>query len=370
MAQLLAGAMEPDEEQANPVASPKKPTPPTKSKDTPKGDSSKGADDDDTAESGISDEEEHEPGDGPVLSEDEPATEDDDDDSTEAEGEADDPGKQGNGIDKATQAKLFKLREARRELQEQLKAKDEQLKKVEERVAALAQGDAAKAVAFDGFFSGVKTEEELQSSESWLEQRLAYLEDNEEGFFETDGNGGEVERDAKWIKQQRRAVLAELKRVPAIRQTLETVATRQKDSTERARKLYPFVFNVSSKFHDGVLELAKETPELSSAPNKALLLGRLRIAQLVESGEYTLVPKVKPKAGTTAKAVSDPEPEPGISARKPASQRSSASPAATARTNQQPNPAANPQPKRGSVDSRSADALDWALDLVGGGASH
>jgi len=213
-------------------------------------------------------------------------------------------------------------------------------------------------VQFDGVFRNDKTLEDLNRSAEWLEQRAAFLEDNDDGFTEVDSvSNEEVDRDPRWIKQQLRAVRNELKRVPQLTAALESNLQRQTQSTEKAKKAYPFVFDTASKRHALVLDLIKEHPELQSSPARSLLLGRLALAKLVEDKEYVLVPKSKLTAATlpaNGKATAAP------AVRREVSRESAASPALAPTS---PRRAAVETPR--VISSRSNDALSWMESIVG-----
>jgi hypothetical protein len=63
-----------------------------------------------------------------------------------------------------------------------------------------------------------------------------------------------------------------------------------------------------------VLDLVSETPALNKLPNKAVLLGRLAVGKMVESGKFMLVPKTAKKTdksvGATAAAPAKASPAP------------------------------------------------------------
>ena len=289
--------------------------------------------------------------DKPLLGEDDAEEDDAADDDAEADEDED-----AEGADKAQKAlskKLFQAREAKRQLKTQLEAAQTRAKELEEQVAKITTAPAAPR--FDGFFADAKTLDDLAAKESWLEQRAAQLEDNDTGFTEVAAaSNEETEREPQWIKQQLRAVRAELKRLPTLRAAMETTLQRSQQSAEKAKKVYPFVFDPASKHHAMVLDLIKEHPELQASPERSLLLGRLAIAKLVESKAYVLVPKGKAALATPAAAVAPAQAKPAPVARPAVS----ASPVSPARS---PSPA--PLPK--VLSSRSQDAENWMLGVVG-----
>jgi len=315
-----------------------------------------GPEESDTALTAESDEDE----DGPLLveeDEDDAETTDEDDDDAE-DASAEDAAQ--TQSQKATLKKLFQAREAKRQLKTQLEDATKQTEELKSKLASLTSGLTTAAVQFDGVFRNDKTLEDLNKSADWLEQRAAFLEDNDEGFTEVDSvTNEEVDRDPKWIKQQLRAVRNELKRVPQLTAALESNLQRQTQSTEKAKKAYPFVFDTSSKRHALVLDLIKEHPELQSSPARSLLLGRLALAKLVEDKEYVLVPKSKLTAAPTAqpahgKATAAP------AVRREVARESAASPALAPTA---PRRAAVETPR--VISSRSNDALQWMESIVG-----
>lgn len=283
----------------------------------------------------------------PLLGDDETEDQDADDDDAETDEDEDT-----EGTDKAQKAlsqKLYKAREAKRQLKTQLEAVQAKAKELEDQVAKITSGTTAPK--FDGFFADAKTLDDLAAKENWLEARAAHLEDNDFGFSEVDAaTGEETERDPQWIKQQLRAVRAELKRLPHLRTALETTVQRSEQSAARARKVYPFVFDTSSKHHAMVLDLIKEHPELQTSPDRALLLGRLAVAKLVESKQYALVPKTK-QAAAPAPAAAQAKPAPVARAAP------SVSPVSPSRSQ----PAALPP----VLSSRSQQAEEWMAGVVG-----
>lgn len=292
-------------------------------------------------------------GERPILSDD-----DDTEDQDEADGDGDATGK--SFSTEEYEAKLYKAREAKRALKEKLAEAETKVQALEQKMAeAVTATTPALTAQNTGFFRDVKNTEELNDSVAWLEQRLAHLEDNEDGFTEADEQGNEIDRDPKWVRKQIRAVQHQLKLAGQVEKHLNEIAARQNAGTERAKKLYPFVFNPQSKLHDTLLEVVKEHPEVNHAPDKALVLGRLTLAKLVEKGEWAAVPKAK----AAAAAAATPR-KTNVPAASPPPKRERR----TAEEDQQPTAAASGNPARRVMDARSPETLDWALRLVGGGA--
>lgn len=275
----------------------------------------------------------------------------DDEDDEDDDGAADTAGKQ--KLSKEIQDQLFKYREQKRELKAQLEAKSAEITSLQTRLDDMAKAPASTPGAtFDGIWKDAKNEADITSMAGTWQQRLEFLEDNEEGFFEQDASGQDVERDSKWIKQQMRAIRRELSRVPDLKETLRAQRQRQETAEASAKKKYPFVFNSSSKYQPLVAEVLKEHPELHQAPDKPLAIGRLVIAKLVESGQMVLTPKVKTAAASSAAAA---KPEPATAARRDKLPAVSAAPASRSTNGHAP-----------LMDSRSNNTLSWAEGLLSG----
>jgi len=288
--------------------------------------------------------------DKPLLGEDDAEEDAVADDDAEADEDEDTEG--ADKAQKTLSKQLFKAREAKRQLKSQLEAAQTRTKELEEQVAKITTAPAAPR--FDGFFADARTLDDLAAKESWLEQRAAQLEDNDDGFSEIDAaTNEETDREPQWIKQQLRAVRAELKRLPTLRAAMETTLQRSQQSADKAKKVYPFVFDTSSKHHAMVLDLIKEHPELQTSPDRSLLLGRLALAKLVESKAYVLVPKGKAASAPPAASAAPAQAKTAPVARPAAS----ASPVSPARS--------QPDPLPRVLSSRSQDAEDWIRSVVG-----
>lgn len=305
------------------------------------------SDADDTATAATESDEDE---DKPLLGEDDAEEDAAADDDAEADEDEDTEG--ADKAQKTLSKQLFKAREAKRQLKSQLEAAQTRTKELEEQVAKITTAPAAPR--FDGFFADARTLDDLTAKESWLEQRAAQLEDNDDGFSEIDAaTNEETDREPQWIKQQLRAVRAELKRLPTLRAAMETTLQRSQQSADKAKKVYPFVFDTSSKHHAMVLDLIKEHPELQTSPDRSLLLGRLALAKLVESKAYVLVPKGKAASAPPAASAAPAQARTAPVARPAAS----ASPVSPARS--------QPDPLPRVLSSRSQDAEDWIRSVVG-----
>ena len=107
-----------------------------------------------------------------------------------------------------------------------------------------------------------------------------------------------------------------------------------------ARKKYPFVFDATSSRQSLVKEIENEfEDEIKASPSRDLLLGRLVVAKLIESGKYVLVPKSKPKAKADAEE------------RPAAAQVSQRTPVSSSPARKAPRPPAT-------------DGEDWAMRLA------
>lgn len=210
----------------------------------------------------------------------------------------------------------FKLREARRQLKADLEATQKQVQDLEAKLATVQQASTT-APSFSGYFAQVAQVEDVAQVEAQLQTHLDYLEDNEDGYTYTDPNTGEEKEVSKQqVRQYKRALTAQLRAAPKVRETLEQHRDRAVQADTLARKKYPFVFDPKAKLNERVLDAAQEFPELSRSPARALALGRLAIGKLVESGDYMLVkrsaaPSPRSAAPARSTAPSAPPPIPG-----------------------------------------------------------
>jgi hypothetical protein len=247
-------------------------------------------------------------------------TAEDDSDADESNDDADD-GEAGDDDDapedtKEAAAKLkalekdnFKTRAKNRELREQLE-------KVQARVQELESQSTTAGTPLHGMpegFEAVKTEKDLTQLEAQWQAAKEWAEDHEqEGYIGKDAQGNEVEYTPQQVRQYRRQMEKALKQADKARSVLKDRLAKEADAKAIASKKYPFVLDATSSRHALVKEIESEHPEISLSPQRALLLGRLAVAKLLESGAYELVKKgsSKPAAASVAKKVAPPAPPP------------------------------------------------------------
>jgi hypothetical protein len=272
-----------------------------------------------TAKAGTEDEEEKadaaedegEDGTKPILSDDDDETADESEDDDPAEGEDGDDEPTAERKAKALEKRNYKLREQKRELEsirESLTAEVEGLKAKVRELETLPSGAMA-----DGPFAQAKTEADVGQVRGQFEQKLEWLEDllddHQDSYFLKDANGEEKEYTRRQVRDELKWTRKMLGDADRAMEAIQRTAQAEKS----ARELYPFVFDPQSKHNSTVVDLVKETPELNRVPNKALLLGRLAVGKLVESGKYLLVPKHKAgqsKAAAAPVKASSPSPLP------------------------------------------------------------
>jgi hypothetical protein len=199
---------------------------------------------------------------------------------------------------KASQLKKdnFKLREKRRELEAALQAEKAEREKLQAQLEKVAT-TADAAPQFGGYFAGVKTPADVDQAEEQIQAHLDYFEDHPDGYEFTDDKGNEIVVTADMVKAYRRQALQQQRQAAKVRELLKEHVQRTADAETLARKKYPFVFDAKQSLNNDVLELAAEFPSLARDPRRALVLGRMAIARLVESGKYALVKRgAKPAA--------------------------------------------------------------------------
>jgi hypothetical protein len=285
--------------------------------------------------------------DGPVLSDDEP---DDDDEDAEADGAAEDDNDETDeaspeDIAKALEKKTFKLREQRRELRAQLEAAQKEAEELRGKVSKLES--LPTGAAETGPFANAKSEADIKMEETRLTQFVDWmddlLDDRQEIYVLKDAQGQEVEHDRATLRAWKKQAQGQLAQANDARAALQRAA----DSDATARKRYPFVFNSASPHNALVLDLVSETPALNKLPDKAVLLGRLAVGKLVESGDYMLVKK---GAKPTAKSGRAP-----VKATSPATPPARRSPAPTQR---------RPELMQRLSSGDQAAQLEAAMDLI------
>jgi len=197
----------------------------------------------------------------------------------------------------------FKQREKARELKESLATLQAERDKLTEQLKQLETQPTGMPDL--GAFAAVKTEQDIAEIESkmtgtadWLEELLDAGQDT----YELKNASGELQEYSRAdLRKIQRETKGQLKLADRARSALKVAA----DSETLARKKYPFVFNSKSPHNGLVLDLVKETPALNALPNKAVILGRLAVGKLVESGGYALVKiGAKPAAAVPVKVVS------------------------------------------------------------------
>jgi len=166
-------------------------------------------------------------------------------------------------------------------------------------------------------FEAVKTESDLNKLEQQWQASLEWAEDHEqEGYIGKDAQGNEVEYTPQQVRQYRRQMEKALKQADKARTVLKDRMAKEAEAKAAASRKYPFVLDANSSRHALVKQLESEHPEINLSPQRALLLGRLAVAKLIESGAYELVKKGgKAAAVVTRKVATPPSPPP---ARRPA----------------------------------------------------
>jgi len=226
--------------------------------------------------------------DAPILGDEDDADAEED---LDADGEAD--------ADNAKASKLkkdnFKLREERRELRDKLTAAEQALKAAQEQ-AVSAAASSGGLPEFSGYYTGVKSPQDVDTAVAKIDSDLDFLEDNLDGYSFQDAQGNTVEISADEARAYRRQAREAKRWADQVKKLISTHTERATTSEATARKKYPFVFDAKSPHNARVLDLAKEHPGLAKDPARALALGRMVIGKLVESGEYQLVKRGKPLA--------------------------------------------------------------------------
>lgn len=240
--------------------------------------------------------------DAPVLSDEDEDADGEAGDEDDAEGAAEQDTEDPKGS--KLKSENFKLREAKRQLKTELEDTRKRLDDLEAKLATVPQS-ASTTPTFDGYFAQVSKVEDIPAIESRLQADLDYLDDNPDGYSYTDQTTGqEVEVTRAQVRELKRNLQTQLRQAPKVLDALTKHQTRAQEADTLARKKYPFVFDPKAKLNERVLDAAKEFPELTRSPSRALALGRLAIGQLVESGEYMLVKRSKAAAPSHSAAPS------------------------------------------------------------------
>lgn len=240
--------------------------------------------------------------DAPILADEEDNGDSTDDDAA-AEGAAatDDPENEDDPPEVAALKKEnFKQREKKRELEAQIKALADEKAELQRKLSTLETTPTAMPDL--GIYAEAKTVADVEKLETQQSQFIDYLEtvldDVQEVYTLPAAGGKEQDFTRQQLRDYLRGAKANVKMAEKARKALQI----SHEAETKARKVYPWVFDPKAKNNGVVLDLVQETPALNALPNKALLLGRLAIGKMVESGKYYLVPygTKKPKA---------PEPE-------------------------------------------------------------
>lgn len=246
------------------------------------------------------------PEDGPQFNPDAPILADEEDngdltdDDAAAEGAAETEDQSEHEDDDPKVAALkkenFKQREKKRELEAQIKALADEKAELQRKLSTLETTPTAMPDL--GIYAEAKTVADVEKLETQQSQFIDYLEtvldDVQEVYTLPAAGGKEQDFTRQQLRDYLRGAKANVKMAEKARKALQI----SHEAEAKARKVYPWVFDPKAKNNGVVLDLVQETPALNALPNKALLLGRLAIGKMVESGKYYLVPygTKKPKA--------------------------------------------------------------------------
>lgn len=217
----------------------------------------------------------------------------------------------------------FRQREKKRELEAQIKTLADEKAELQRKLSTL---ETQPTVMPDlGIYAQAKSEQDVEQLE---EQQSAFadyvetlLDEQQEVYTLPAADGTEKDFTRAQLRDFLRGARTNVKLAERARTALRISA----EAEARAKVKYPFVFDAKSKHNGVVLDLVKETPALNALPNKALLLGRLAVGKLVESGEYYLTKRGAKPAAAKPQA-STPAARPTVAA-APSAARRSASPA-------------------------------------------
>lgn len=265
--------------------------------------------------------------DAPILGdEDDDAGEADDDDAAEGAAETDDESANSEDEDEdpkiaALKKENFRQREKKREMEAQLKALGDEKAELQRKLSTL---ETTPTVMPDlGIYAQAKSVTDVEKIEAQQSQFIDYLEglldEPQEVYILPTSNGAEQEFTPKQLREYLRGAKANVKLAEKARSALKI----SHESEAQARVKYPFVFDAKAKNNGVVLDLVQETPALNALPNKALLLGRLAVGKLVESGAYYLVKRGAKKAADAP--TEKEERRPTVSAAPSAARRSAPS---------------------------------------------
>lgn len=191
----------------------------------------------------------------------------------------------------------FRQREKKRELEAQIKALADEKAELQRKLSTLETTPTAMPDL--GIYAEAKTVAEVEKIEAQQSQFMDYLEnlldEVQEVYTLPTASGKEQEFTRQQVRDYLRGAKANVKLAERARRALQI----SHEAEAKARKVYPWVFDPKAKNNGVVLDLVQETPALNALPNKALLLGRLAIGKMVESGKYYLMPYGPKKAKAT-----------------------------------------------------------------------
>jgi len=245
--------------------------------------------------------------DKPVLPEDDDESESDDDKSDADDGDGGEDLKELAKKAKALEKDNFKAREKARQMAATLAEKEAKVLELERQIK---EGGAVISDLPPGF-EKVKSLADLDSMEAQLTRDLEWAEDHEDGYVGRNEAGEEVEYTSQQVREYRRGLVKKQKAAEKARTVITKRTERRTAASEQAKAKYPFVLDTSSPRQALVRELEAAHPEISASPERDLLLGRLTVAKLIESGAYEIVRKTKSKADALPAAkVTPPSPPP------------------------------------------------------------
>jgi len=198
---------------------------------------------------------------------------------------------------KALEKDNFKSREKARTLAAELEEKKTLVLELERQ---LKEGGTVISDLPAGF-EQVKSLSDISKMTEQMERDLEWAEDNEDGYTGHNAQGEDVEYTPQQVRQFRRNVEKKIKLAEKAREVITKRTERRTAASEQARVKYPFVMDVSSPRQALIREIETAHPEISGSPERDLLLGRLVVAKLIESGAYEIVRKTTPKPADPAR---------------------------------------------------------------------
>lgn len=241
--------------------------------------------------------------DGPILPEDDDSESDEttaEDDATSTddgeEGDADTTTQELKRKAQALEKDNFKSREKLREIRAALEAREARIKELEQQ----AQSGPTTVNGLPAGFEQARTQADIDAITERYEQALEWAEDNEDGYIGKDAQGNEVEYTPQQVREYRRNISRLAKNAAKARELIQQREQKRSEATEQARKKYPFVLDAASARQSLVQEIEKEFEEIKASPARDLLIGRLVVAKLIESGEYEIIRKSKARPAPEA----------------------------------------------------------------------